>query len=67
VSFEFPRTVGEVSRIFLMCYYEAAPQACDVRTMTATGDSRSRSPFPARNGAARSRNAPPKAGRDVVT
>ena len=58
VSFEFPRTVGEVSRIFLMCYYQATPQACDVRTTIVTGNSRSRSPFPARNGAARSRNDP---------
>jgi hypothetical protein len=32
VTFEFPRSAGDISRIFLMCYYEAPPRDCGAST-----------------------------------
>lgn len=29
VTFEFPPTVGEVRRLYVLCYYEAIPPVCD--------------------------------------
>ena len=29
VTLEFPPTVGEVLRVYVLCYYEAVPAVCD--------------------------------------
>ena len=56
VSFEFPSSAGDVSRMFLMCYYEVAPRECDVRTATGTAESRAYSPSPPGQRASRTRD-----------
>jgi hypothetical protein len=46
VTLEFPRTVGEVLRLYVLCYYEAVPPVCDPPARRAARGSSS--PLPPR-------------------